>query len=153
MSAAPIRLAWAASRFPLRPRPATAPAPDRLELRLRLAGEERRVRWEGDRVRFDRIRPSGADSAVFRPSPREWDRFWRAVARLGVWQWADGFERGRATGEPTWSLELALGNRRLRTSGFDAYPPLAEGPQVTPLFASFCAAVSRLAGGRLTGDW
>ena len=110
------------------------------------------MRWDGRRLRFDQLRPIGSDSSVFRPSLREWERFWQAVARLGVWQWADGFERGGRGGEPTWSLELALAGRRLRTAGFDAYPPLAEGPELTPVFASFCAAVSRLVGGQLE-DW
>jgi hypothetical protein len=124
--------------------------PERLDLSLRSGYEERRVRWDGQRLRFDRTGPRARDSLTFRPSLREWERFWQAVARVGVWQWADGFERGGGGGEQTWSLELSLDSRRLVTSGFDAYPPLAEGPEPTPAFASFCAAVSRLVGGELT---
>ena len=126
------------------------PTPERLDLNLRSGYEQRRVRWDGQRLRFDRSGLRARDSLTFRPSLREWERFWQAVARVGVWQWADGFERGGRGGEPTWSLELALDRRRLVTSGFDAYPPLAEGPEPTPAFASFCAAVSRLVGGQLT---
>jgi hypothetical protein len=118
-------------------------------------GEEaRRVCWDGERLRLDCVGPNGwRDSASFRPNPSEWERFWRAASRLGVWQWADGFDRGRRDGVPTWSLQLAVADRRLRTTGFEAYPPLAEGPKRTPVFAGFCAAVSRLVGDRLVGEW
>lgn len=107
------------------------------------------MRWDSQRLRLECLGPHRGHSVAFRPSVREWERFWHAVTRLGVWQWADGYDRGRRSGAPSWSLELALGDRRLRTAGFDAYPPLAEGPELTPVFASFCAAVSRLVGGRL----
>ncbi len=131
--------------------PTGHPTPERLELSLRTGNEERRVRWVGGRLRFDCIRPSGSESAAFRPTEREWERFWQTIARLGVWQWADGFERGSRGGEPTWALDIGQAGRRLRTSGFDAYPPLAEGPEPTPVFAGFCAAVSRLVDGGFTG--
>jgi len=137
-------------RVPFRTRPHAHPTPERFELSLRKGNEQQRVRWDGQRLRFDCIRASGSDSAAFRPSLREWERFWQTVDRLGVWRWADGFESGRHANEPTWSLDLARPDQRLQTAGFNAYPPLAEGPEVTPVFASFCAAVSRLVGDQLT---
>jgi hypothetical protein len=131
-------------------RPRDHLTPERFELSLRKGDEQQRVRWGGQRLRFDSTRASRTNSAAFRPSLREWERFWQTVDRLGVWQWADGFEIGRDANEPNWSLVLARSDRRLQTSGFRAYPPLAEGPEVTPVFASFCAAVSRLVEDQLT---
>jgi hypothetical protein len=139
-------------RVSLRPRPRAPSIPERFELRLRVRAEHRRVTCDGGRLRFECAGRSASETRTFRPSPLEWERFRQALDRLGVWQWADGFERGgngESNGEPTWSLELAWAGRRLRTAGFDAYPPLAEGPDVTPVFAGFCAAVSRLVGDRL----
>jgi hypothetical protein len=136
-------------RVPFGTRPRGNPMPDRFELSLRTGKEQQRVRWDRQRLMFDCIRASGSDSAAFRPSLREWERFWQTVDRLGVWRWADGFGNATHANEPTWSLDLARSDLRLQTSGFRAYPPLAEGPEMTPVFASFCAAVSRLVGDQL----
>jgi hypothetical protein len=148
MSARPVSFTKATRRFPFRTRPVPASVPERFDLSLRTGSEERRVRWDSGHLKLESLGPRSL-SAVLRPSLREWERFWHAVTRLGVWQWADGYDRGGRSGSPSWSLELVVGDRRLRTSGFDAYPPLAEGPEPSPEFARFCAAVSRLVGGRL----
>jgi len=152
MSARPVTLTKATRRFPLRTRPGPESVPQRFELSLRIESEERRVRWDNGHLKLESFGPHRTQSVVFRPSLREWERFWHVVTRLGVWQWADGYDRGGRSGSPSWSLELAVGDRRLRTAGFDAYPPLAEGPELSPAFAGFCAAVSRLVGGRLDAE-
>jgi hypothetical protein len=67
------------------------------------------------------------------------ERFWHAVEQLGVWGWGERYEDPSVLDGTGWAVELARGGRRLESSGSNAFPPGWE---------RFCAAASRLAGGR-----
>ena len=107
----------------------------------------RQVRWEGGELdwRF------GDESERLVPDQQAWRLFWRAVEQNDVWEWRERYERSGIDGT-YWVLELEVPGRRLSSSGVNAYPPGPRGSaQPTREFNRFCAAVSRLAGGRAFG--
>ena len=88
------------------------------------------------------------------PSRAQWQRFWRSMDEIGVWEWGSRYEPGKRF-EPGsvirdgthWSLTIAHGGRRVESSGDNAGPngrDLDESPE----FGRLCEALSRLLGGR-----
>ena len=87
-----------------------------------------------------------AEEEAFEPSAAAWERFWREVDRLDVWSWAESYEPEGVVMDGTyWSVALDQGDRRVRSSGANAYP---EGDDPGRDFRALCRALSRLAGGR-----
>jgi hypothetical protein len=83
-------------------------------------------------------RPGGSvpdEEATLRPDPERWKRFWADMDKIGVWGWLPSYERMDILDGTGWSLELALGDRRIVSGGSNAYP---DG------FRDLLAAVNRL---------
>jgi hypothetical protein len=89
--------------------------------------------------RYETPGPDGAETARIAPSPVQWDRFWSAVERLGVWEWEAEYSRRPPPDSMTWELELAHDGRRVRSRGH------GEGPTTLP---DLIVALSELLGGR-----
>ena len=83
----------------------------------------------------------GADLA-FITDRSEWERFWRTMDELGVWEWEARYHEAGGATKTVWSIELSRGDRRLQAFGQDRFPPS---------FDRFCAAVSKLVGGEKVG--
>ncbi len=106
------------------------------------------VRWEGEALEW-RFRDE-RERVV--PDARAWRMFWRAVEQNKVWEWRDRYERHSVEEGTYWILELVHEGAQLSSSGANAYPPGPRGSgERTREFERFCAAVSRLAGGRRFG--
>jgi hypothetical protein len=119
----------------------------------RLAGGQQ-VRWDGDRVVYDRLGPGFARREQVEVFPRDddWARFWSDLDEAGVWGWrrsygADPAEAPARDGV-SWQLRVAVGGRIVDAAGEDAYP---DGEEPGPSFRAVCEALSRLAGGRPFG--
>ena len=136
----------------------TAARPPRLFLAA--IGDEHdgyyQVRWEGGELTWS----FRDETERLRPDDHAWRLFWRAVEMNGVWDWRERYERavaddGTSRSRPHaryWLLELEVPGRKLSSSGANAYPPGPRGSaEPTREFNRFCAAVSRLAGGRRFG--
>jgi hypothetical protein len=86
------------------------------------------------------------EAESFEPPPAAWGRFWAVVDRLDVWTWAESYEwPGEVMDGTYWSVALERGDRRVRSSGSNAYP---DGAEPGRDFRALCRALSRLAGGR-----
>lgn len=85
------------------------------------------------------------EAESFEPPPAAWERFWAVVDRLDVWGWAESYEMPDVMDGTYWSVALDRGERRVRSSGANAYP---DGDDPGRDFRALCRAVSRLAGGR-----
>jgi hypothetical protein len=115
--------------------------------------------WDGEHVVYESFGPSytDRDQAIVSPSAAQWSRFWRTMDTLGVWGWSsrfepgDRFESGEVIHDGThWSLTLGHRGRVVESSGDSSGPGAVDLDESQP-FASLCAAVSRLLGGREFG--
>lgn len=84
--------------------------------------------------------------------PERWRAFRRELDGLSVWSWKKNYKpRVDCCDGESWSFSAVYTDRRVQTSGSNAYPdyddPL-ESDDRTELFESFCSAISRLIGGR-----
>ena len=134
-----------------------APRPLDLEAYVgNFAGSSYGVWWDGEELVYESFEPGYNEREQVRldPSPAQWTRFWRTMDELDVWQWQPRYEQvGHA--EPAsvisdathWSLTLVHEDRRVVSSGHAAGPG-AETLGDSNAFDAFCAAVSRLTGGR-----
>ena len=98
---------------------------------------------------FPPLEPSGKGPEPppnLRPSPEEWRGFWKAMDQVDVWGWAPRYETPGVCDGTRWSVKMAVGDKRVCSSGDNAYPG-GEGPQPSKMFRQFLAAVRRLLGG------
>ncbi len=103
-------------------------------------GPSYQVMLEDGRLHYRVWRADGpATETVVDPTPEAWGAFLRAVEEAGLWSWAPRYASPGLIMDGThWSIELEVGERRVVSSGSNAYPPGFE--QVT-------RAVSALLGG------
>lgn len=89
-----------------------------------------------------------AEPFTVRPTPEQWQEFWRAVERARVWEWLPEYETDCLDGT-CWSLKLAGNGQRIVSQGFNAYPG-GNGTEYAPdsEFSIFEAAVRKLVGNR-----
>jgi hypothetical protein len=80
-------------------------------------------------------------------SPAEWRSFWRAVDRLGVWTWERRYETPDVQDGTGWQVRLVHEGREFESEGVNGYPG-SDDARTSEVFAAFCRAVGRLAGGR-----
>lgn len=106
---------------------------------LRLAPRIRRLAYERCNGRRRR--------RLLEPAEAEWSAFWQTIEEVGVWSWPRAYDPLiLATDGVHWRVEIACQGRHVASSGYNVWPP-GVFPAVSPEWAAFCGAVSRLAGG------
>lgn len=106
-----------------------------------------------------------------RPSREEWERFWKRMDELGVWNWEQEYKPIGSVfvaDGPYWQVILQNRGRKLESNGYACYPPLEEkerffypdeqdDPEFIksmywmrpgPTFKALLEAASELTGGR-----
>ncbi len=87
------------------------------------------VRWDPDARRFD-----GTGRGVARtPSASEWAAFWVAIDTIGVWGWNGHLATFAVCDAGDWLLELARGDRAIRSSGNGSVHPPGWGELLSAL--------------------
>jgi hypothetical protein len=137
--------------------PSEADAPAYLEIYLgSFNGPSYGLSWEGRTLVYESFEPGyrRREQVLLFPSHAQWRRFWRSMDRIGVWEWDEWYEPGVRFEPATvvrdgtyWSLTLAHAERAVQASGDNAAPGAGDLDE-SPVFARFCEAVARLAGGR-----
>jgi hypothetical protein len=84
------------------------------------------------------------------PTAKEWETFWATVQRCDLWNWALHYDDSDICDGTQWEIEVTLGERRLRSSGSNAYPG-GEGTGYSKCFRLLLRAVRKLVGGRSFG--
>ena len=120
-----------------------------------------RVEWTGASLTYELSddRTGAHDVVELEPSAQDWRRFWNALERAGVWEWASDHSDFAAVDAHTWAVEIAHDDRQVRAGGNNSYPPDPVGPdeaggeggsesEPTRSFRTLCSAVRRLTGGR-----
>jgi hypothetical protein len=114
------------------------------------------VWWDGSRLVYESFEPAYDESqqVLLSPSRAQWERFWRSMNEIGVWQWAARYEPAERF-EPLgvvrdgthWSVTLAWAGGKVESSG-DTAGPNSRDLDESRDFGRFCDAVSRLLGSR-----
>lgn len=112
-----------------------------------------RLTWSAGKLLYEAVvADPGPDESeertweLFVPSADQWRRFWDAVERAGVWDWAPEYLAGRGDGT-SWRLELHRGTRGVTCTGLGAYPGSPDSTP-SPAFRDFLAALRLLVEGR-----
>jgi hypothetical protein len=111
--------------------------PQRLDLGIGSASGHR-VYWNGRCLVWQRTSAAGdvLDEVELQPSEATWREFWRGLDQLGVWNWEAYYEPEYPTcGGTQWGVWIERGDRLLKSSGRDAWPPR---------FSDFLSAVREL---------
>jgi hypothetical protein len=77
------------------------------------------------------------------PTAKEWETFWTALDRIGVWSWQGNYYTHGMMDGTQWSIDLSDGVRRVRSYGSNAYPG-GEGWKRGRPFSEFLSAVEAL---------
>jgi hypothetical protein len=112
--------------------------------------------WDRPVVIYESFGPDfeGREQVELAPSRAQWERFWRTMDEIGIWQWAERYEQVSPF-EPTelgsaaaqWSVALAHDGRQVCSSGSGAGPGSADLEE-SAAFDALLEAVSRLLGSR-----
>lgn len=107
------------------------------------------VRWEKQALFYDYAEYGyeWQEPVELHPLPEEWQRFWAALDRIGVWEWKPRYANEGIVDGTSWKVEIEYSGRRIESAGLNAYPS-ADRPGGKDPFNEFCIAVSRLIGGR-----
>ena len=92
------------------------------------------VRWDPDARCFD----GTGRGAARTPSAGEWAAFWVAIDTIGVWGWDGHLATFAVCDAGDWLLELARGDRAIRSSGNGSVHP--------PGWGEFLSALGTLIG-------
>jgi hypothetical protein len=89
---------------------------------------------------------------IIRPTTAQWGEFRLALDELRVWQWRSEYPNTGTRDGTQWALDIAYGDRALKTMGDNNYPTAAgkpnRKPQMTEAFGRYLAAVEKLLGGK-----
>ena len=85
--------------------------------------------------------PSHGNRARIKVPPDRWEAFRRHLDAAKVWSWRPEYIDLAVADGKGWSLQIAYPDRRIRSSGSNAYPPKKQ-------FGEFLAAVRELTGGK-----
>lgn len=80
-------------------------------------------------------------------SPDAWRAFCSELDAIGVWTWKPRYENSNVMDGTQWNIEIAIGAKSLKSSGYNAYPG-GTSPPDGDRFPRFLRAVSELLGGR-----
>lgn len=80
-------------------------------------------------------------------APANWERWWRAIERAGVWDWERNYTTLDVCDGTVWALEIRHAGRSVVSEGMNGYPG-GDGPVYarTSSFAKFLRAVQALTG-------
>jgi hypothetical protein len=92
------------------------------------------------------------------PSAAQWARFWKAMDGVDLWHWQPSYTNSDAENGTNCSVEIAFGDKKVRSSGRNAYPTGEAEPadaadtessasEGDDLFKTYLRAVEDLLGG------
>lgn len=85
-------------------------------------------------------------------APAAWTAFCRELDTAGAWQWKPSYVDGSVHDGTSWSFEITVDGKSMKSGGYNAWPggsvssPPAPGGDVS--FSTWLHAVSTLVGGR-----
>lgn len=104
-------------------------------------GPHYEVRWFRRKLRY---RTDESRASVV-PSASDWETFWAAIDKAGVWNWAARYDDLETCDGTQWELDLSDGSRHVRCVGSNLYPGGPDLEHARP-FQEFLDAVGALVG-------
>jgi len=105
------------------------------------------ITWDGDHLRWT-AHGEGfpAEQKVCRPRASSWERFWDLLDEVGAWGWP-GDCGALALDGTSWSIDIVVGDRILRSRGVNAWPgPEGVQDEETAEFRRVRQGLSKLVG-------
>lgn len=97
------------------------------------------VALQGRRLSYRARSGEGRDKKrALAPTPEQWEEFWSALHRAGVWGWKERYPNPGIVDGTMWSIEIEHEGRSITSRGDNAFPKR---------FDAFLEAVRRLLGG------
>jgi hypothetical protein len=87
---------------------------------------------------------SKASAQLIAPTSKQWQRFWKRVDAIGVWNWKSRHENPAVLDGTSWRVEIAHNGKYVSSSGNNDYP---DGDTMIA-FEAFLKAVRELIGDR-----
>jgi hypothetical protein len=112
-------------------------------------GDSFEVSWNGEALVY-RSFTTGfepLETVEVRPRAQKWRLFWRWLDQNDLWSWPEVCENESPLIDGTsWSVEIEADDKRLASSGSNAYPG-TSGTEPSLVFKRLLAALRRLLGG------
>lgn len=95
------------------------------------------------------------DNEYIIPTKEEWDRFWKKMDKIGIWNWMEYYypQETMVLDGVNWNLKIEVGKRKIECSGSNAYPGEEIGDIIdvdkSRPFEKFLYAFERLTGLRI----
>lgn len=89
------------------------------------------------------------------PSPVKWRNFVAKLDEIGTWKWKKYYTNPHVLDGTQWQLEIAIGDKRVKSGGSNAYPGIVldpeslDFPESSPQFDAFLAALKNLTGKKI----
>jgi hypothetical protein len=81
------------------------------------------------------------------PTPEQWQAFWEATDRAGVWSWQPRYVNPTEEEGVQWQVALQAGERQVRSYGDSAFPSAGtSAAEPSPEFRQFLDALRQLIG-------
>jgi len=133
----------------------STPFPTRFAIQVGgYGGPSYMLRGAGRKLRYEATDSMMWETRVetIAPSHAQWQAFWESLDEIGVWRWRPHYPNPGVLDGTSWSVDIAVGDKAVRSHGSNGYPTadgtLAREPTPTPEFRRFLAAVRALIGGR-----
>ena len=99
---------------------------------------------------FDSFCSRNFDNYII-PSEEEWQKFWDKMDKIGIWKWIEDYDCPDliVLDGSSWNLKIELGDKKLESSGSNAYPGenVEESvPDQSKYFKKFLNALRSLTG-------
>lgn len=124
--------------------------PDKLEFEIgAYMADSYKIEWRGDGLALEAVYSHGyfGDDNLIRPDKEKWNRFWKEMEGINVWDWASEYSAAVCDGT-SWSLKLEYNNKAIDTYGHMAYPDPDDVSkiEVSKPFEDLVKALNRLCG-------
>ncbi len=111
------------------------------------------LKWVRDELIYSASKEGydGRITETITPTAKQWQEFIQALDTIGVWSWRESYDDPYVLDGTHWSVEIALWDREIKSSGSNSYPATqgeagsnGQGDE----FDLFLKAVQKLIGGR-----
>ena len=82
------------------------------------------LKWVRDELIYSASKEGydGRITETITPTAKQWQEFIQALDTIGVWSWRESYDDPYVLDGTHWSVEIALWDREIKSSGSNSYP-------------------------------